>query len=74
MTAEIVEFPKKMGDVLIQLIEVANDLEAAEPQACIALQRDIIGTLLRENQKSARLVVGLSRALQQVKQTEGHEP
>ena len=39
MTAEIVEFPKKMGDVLIQLIEVANDLEAGEPQACIALQR-----------------------------------
>lgn len=63
MTASIVEFPKTNSDVLKQLLATALDLEDREPDACISLQREIICTLLRENQKRARMIQALSKAL-----------
>ena len=64
MTAAIVEFPKTHSDVLKQLLETAMKLEASEEtEACISIQREIICTLLRDNQKQAHMLTALSKAL-----------
>ena len=64
MTAAIVEFPKTNSDVLKQLLATALKLEANEKsKACISIQREIICTLLRDNQKQAHMLTALSKAL-----------
>ena len=74
MTAAIVEFPKTHSDVLKQLLATAMKLEESEePEACISIQRDIICTLLRDNQKKARMVMALSKALHHLREDDAEE-
>ena len=71
MTAAIVEFPKTNSDVLRQLLSTAMKLEASEEsEACISIQREIICTLLMDNQKKARMVMALSKALHHLREDE----
>ena len=74
MTAAIVEFPKTHSDVLKQLLETSMKLEASEEtEACISIQREIICTLLRDNQKKARMVMALSKALHHLRDDDAEE-
>ena len=69
MTAAIVEFPKTSSDVLKQLLATATKLETGEEsEACISIQREIICTLLMDNQKKARMVMALSKALHHLRE------
>lgn len=74
MTAAIVEFPKTNSDVLRQLLTTAMKLEASEEsEACISIQREIICTLLRDNQKKTHLVMALSKALHHLRDDDAEE-
>ena len=74
MTAAIVEFPKTNSDVLRQLLATAMKLEASEEsEACISIQREIICTLLMDNQKKARTVMALSKALHHLRYDDAEE-
>ena len=74
MTAAIVKFPKTNSDVLKQLLATAMKLEASEEsEACISIQREIICTLLRDNQKKARMVMALSKALHHLRDDDAEE-
>ena len=74
MTAAIVEFPKTSSDVLKQLLATAMKLEATdESEACISIQREIICALLRDNQKQARMVMALSKALHHLRDDDAEE-
>ena len=74
MTAAIVEFPKTNSDVLRQLLTTAMKLEACEEsEACISIQREIICVLLRDNQKQARMVMALSKALHYLREDDAEE-
>ena len=74
MTAAIVVFPKTSSDVLKQLLATAMKLEASEEsEACISIKREIICTLLRDNQKKARMVMALSKALHHLRDADAEE-
>ena len=74
MTAAIVEFPKTNSDVLKHLLATSRKLEASEEsEACISIQREIICTLLRDNQKNARMVLALSKALHHLRDDDAEE-
>ena len=74
MTAAIVEFPKTNSDVLRQLLSTTMKLEASEEsEACISIQREIICTLLMDNQKKARMVMSLSKALHHLRDDDAEE-
>ena len=49
--------------------KITEKLEASEEsEACISLQREIICTLLRDNQKKARMALALSKALHHLRE------
>ena len=74
MTAAIVEFPRTSSDVLKQLLATATKLETGEEsEACISIQREIIYTLLMDNQKKARMVMALSKALHHLHDNDAEE-
>ena len=74
MAAAIVEFPKTNSDVLKQLLATAMKLEASdESEACISIQREIICTLLMDNQRKARMVIALSKALHHLRDNDAEE-
>ena len=74
MTAAIVEFPRTSSDVLKQLLATATKLETGEEsEACISIQREIICTLLMDNQKKARMVMALSKALHHLRDDDAEE-
>ena len=74
MTAAIVEFPKTNSDVLKQLLATALKLEADEKsKGCISIQREIICTLLRDNQKQAHMLTALSKALHHLRDSDVEE-
>ena len=74
MTAAIVEFPKTNSDVLKQLLATSMKLEASEEsEACISIQREIICTLIRDNQKQAHMLTALSKALHHLRDDDAEE-
>jgi len=74
MTAAIVEFPKTNSDVPKQLLATEMKLEASEEsEACISIQREIICTLLMDNQKKARMVMALSKSLHHLRDDNAEE-
>ena len=63
LTAEVLKFPHRRRDVIKSLLETAKRLEQTDPEACIAVQGQVIAMLSVEVSQSRRTAYAALRAI-----------